>query len=42
MVGINNTRYTFSMAFIFITTELAKSFKFARECLIDLYFYDYL
>ena len=30
------------MAFIFITTELAKSFKFTRECLINLYFYNYL
>ena len=28
------------MAFIFITTELAKSFKFIRECLIDLCFYN--
>jgi hypothetical protein len=42
MVGIDNTRYTFPMAFIFITTELAKSFKFVGECLINLYFYDYL
>jgi hypothetical protein len=42
MVGINNTRYTFLMAFMFITTELAKFFKFAEECLIDLCFYDYL
>jgi hypothetical protein len=42
IVGINNTRHTFPMAFMFITTKLAKSFKFTRECLIDLCFYDYL
>jgi MULE transposase domain len=40
MVGINNTKYTFPIAFMFITTESAKSFKFARECLTDLYFYN--
>jgi hypothetical protein len=28
------------MAFIFITTKLAKSFKFIRECLTNLYFYN--
>jgi hypothetical protein len=42
MVGINNTRYTFPMAFIFITTESAKFFKFVGECLINLCFYDCL
>jgi hypothetical protein len=42
IVGIDNTRHTFPIAFIFITTELAKSFKFIRECLIDLCFYDCL
>jgi hypothetical protein len=42
IVGINNTRHTFPMAFMFITTESAKSFKFTRECLIDLCFYDCL
>jgi hypothetical protein len=42
IVGINNTRHTFLMAFMFITTELAKSFKFAGECLINLCFYDCL
>jgi hypothetical protein len=42
MVGINNTGHTFPMAFMFITTKLAKSFKFAGECLIDLCFYDCL
>jgi hypothetical protein len=42
IVGINNTRYTFPMAFIFITTELAKSFKFIGEYLINLCFYDCL
>ena len=41
IVGINNTRHTFPMAFIFITTESAKSFKFVEECLINLCFYDY-
>ena len=30
------------MAFMFITTKLVKSFKFAGECLIDLYFYNCL
>ena len=42
IVGINNTRHTFSMAFIFITTKLAKSFKFTGECLTNLCFYNYL
>jgi len=42
IVGIDNTKHTFPMAFMFITTELAKSFKFIRECLIDLCFYDCL
>ena len=42
IVGINNTRHTFPMAFIFITTKLAKSFKFIRECLINLCFYNCL
>jgi hypothetical protein len=40
IVGINNTRHTFPMAFIFITTESAKSFKFTGECLTDLCFYN--
>ena len=42
MVGIDNTGHTFPMAFMFITTESAKSFKFTGECLIDLCFYDCL
>jgi hypothetical protein len=42
IVGINNTRYIFPMAFIFIITESAKSFKFARECLTNLCFYNCL
>ena len=42
MVGIDNTGHTFPMAFMFITTKLAKSFKFAGECLINLCFYDCL
>jgi hypothetical protein len=29
------------MAFIFITSESAKSFKFANKCLTDLCFYNY-
>jgi hypothetical protein len=40
IVGINNTRHTFSMAFMFITIESAKSFKFTGECLTDLCFYN--
>ena len=42
IVGINNTKYTFPMAFMFITTKSVKSFKFTGECLINLYFYNYL
>ena len=42
MVGINNTRYIFPIAFMFITTKLAKSFKFIGECLINLCFYNCL
>ena len=42
IVGIDNTRHTFPMAFMFITTESAKSFKFTGEYLINLCFYDYL
>ena len=40
MVGIDNTGYTFPMAFMFITSESAKSFTFASEQLTDLCFYD--
>jgi hypothetical protein len=40
MVGIDNTGHTFPMAFMFITSESAKSFKFAGECLTDLCFYN--
>jgi hypothetical protein len=40
IVRIDNIRHTFPMAFMFITTESAKSFKFVRECLTDLRFYD--
>jgi hypothetical protein len=40
IVGINNTRHIFPMAFMFITTESAKSFKFTREYLTDLCFYN--
>jgi hypothetical protein len=41
MVGINNTSHTFPIAFMFITSESAKSFQFASECLTDLCFYNY-
>jgi hypothetical protein len=41
IVRINNIGYMFPMAFMFITSELAKSFKFANECLTDLCFYNY-
>jgi hypothetical protein len=40
MVGIDNTGHTFPIAFIFIISESAKSFKFTGECLTDLCFYD--
>jgi MULE transposase domain len=40
MVGIDNTGCTFPMAFMFITSESAKSFTFASEQLTDLCFYD--
>jgi hypothetical protein len=30
----------FSIAFMFITSELAKSFKFINKCLTDLCFYN--
>ena len=40
MVGIDNTGHTFPMAFMFITSESAKSFQFANECLTDLCFYN--
>jgi hypothetical protein len=40
MVGIDNTGSTFPMAFMFITSEAAKSFEFASACLTDLCFHD--
>ena len=40
IVGINNIGYMFSMAFMFITSESAKFFKFVNEYLINLCFYD--
>ena len=40
MVRIDNTGHTFPMAFMFITSESAKSFTFASEQLTDLCFYD--
>ena len=40
IVRIDNIKYTFLIAFIFITTESVKPFKFIKECLIDLCFYD--
>jgi hypothetical protein len=41
IVGIDNTGHTFPMAFMFITSELAKSFKFTNKCLTNLCFYNY-
>jgi hypothetical protein len=41
MVGINNIGHIFPMAFMFIISELAKSFQFANKCLTNLYFYNY-
>jgi hypothetical protein len=40
MVGVDNTGSTFPIAFMFITSESAKSFTFASEQLTDLAFYD--
>jgi hypothetical protein len=41
IVGIDNTGHMFPMAFMFITSESTKSFKFANEYLTDLCFYNY-
>jgi hypothetical protein len=41
MVRIDNIGHIFPMAFMFIISELAKSFQFANKCLIDLCFYNY-
>jgi hypothetical protein len=40
MVGVDNTGKTFPMAFMYHTSESAKAFQFACECLTDLVFYD--
>ena len=40
IVGIDNTGHTFPIAFMFIISESAKSFKFVEECLTDLCFYN--
>ena len=40
MVGINNTGHTFPMAFMFIMSKAAKSFKFTSKCLTDLCFHN--
>jgi hypothetical protein len=40
MVGIDNTRTTFPMAYMFITSKSAESFRFASRQLTDLCFYD--
>jgi hypothetical protein len=42
MVGINNIGKTFPMAFCYITSESAISFKWVSEQLTDLIFYDCL
>jgi MULE transposase domain len=41
MVGIDNTGATFPMAYMFITSESAESFRFTSRQLTDLCFYDY-
>ena len=40
MVGIDNTGATFPMAYCFITSESAASFKWIAEQLTELVFYD--
>ena len=40
IVGIDNTSSTFLMAFMFMTSESAKAFKFTSDQLTDLVFYD--
>jgi hypothetical protein len=40
IVGIDNTRKTFLMAYCYITSESAASFKWITEQLTDLAFYD--
>jgi hypothetical protein len=40
MVGIDNTRRTFPVAYCYITSESAASFKWIVEQLMDLVFYD--
>jgi hypothetical protein len=40
IVGIDNTGHTFPIAFMFITSESAKSFQFASKCLTDLCLYN--
>lgn len=40
MVGVDNRRKTFPIAYCYITSELAASFKFVAEQLTDLAFYD--
>ena len=41
IVGIDNIGHTFPIAFIFITSESAKSFKFTNKYLTNLCFYNY-
>jgi hypothetical protein len=41
MVGIDNTRKTFPIAYCYITSESAASFKWTEEQLTDLAFYNY-
>ena len=40
IVGINNTRKTFLVAFCYITSESAASFKWISEQLTEYIFYD--
>jgi hypothetical protein len=41
IVGIDNIGHIFPMAFMFITSESAKFFKFINKCLTNLCFYNY-
>jgi MULE transposase domain len=40
IVGVDNTSLTFPLAFMFMTSESAKAFKFTSDQLTDLVFYD--
>jgi len=40
MVGIENTSKTFTLAIIYMASEITQSFEFAGACLTDLCFFD--